>query len=106
MEIFKNLVLQTFAGINNPDGVSWALFNLEPFGYIELVLLTLIGLSGLVAAGFIVFGAYTLITSSGEPENIAKGQKIITNAVIGLLIAALAFLIVNFIIVELPEPTM
>ena len=62
-----------------------------------------IGLAGLVAAAIIVFGAYTLITSSGEPENIAKGQKMITAAIIGLIIAAIAFLIVNFVIDFVPK---
>jgi hypothetical protein len=97
MEILKNLVLQNFAGIDNPDGVSWTIGD-DPVSYVQTVLTAIIGLAGLVAAAFIVVGAYTLITSSGEPENIAKGQKMITNAIIGLVLAAIAFLIVNFVI--------
>jgi hypothetical protein len=90
-------------GINTAAGVAiGGGFESDPVSYVQLVLESLIGLAGLVAAGFIVFGAYSLITSNGEPENIAKAQKMITNAIIGLVIAAIAFLIVNFVIVNLP----
>ncbi len=101
MKFLNNLVLQIWEGINlGETGFRWALYGDDPVNYVELVIRAIIGLAGIVAAGFIVFGAYTLITSSGEPENIAKGQKMVTNAVIGLIVAAIAFLIVNFAIEE------
>ena len=103
INLMKNLVLQSFAGIRLADGVQWALSPGDEISYLELVLQAIILLAGLIAASFIVFGAYTLITAGGEPETIAKGQKMITNAVIGLVIAAIAFLIVNFVIEFLPE---
>ncbi len=98
MEVLKNIVLQGFAGIGKPDGVTWRLSPGGEVSYVQSVLEILIGLAGVIAVIFIVVGAYTLITSSGEPENIAKGQKMITNAIIGLVLAALAFMIVNFVI--------
>ncbi len=104
VSLMKNLVLHSFAGIELPEGVSSALNPGDEVNYIQLILEAVIGLAGLAAAGFIIFGAYTLITSSGEPENIAKGQKMITNAIIGLIIAAVAFLIVNFVIADTPMP--
>jgi len=66
--------------------------------YIISIIQTLIGLGGLVAAGMIVYGGYVFILSGGDSENIARGQRILTNAVIGLIIASLAFILVNFII--------
>ncbi len=90
-------------GIDTPAGTDWEIGD-DPVNYVQLVLEAVIALAGLFAAGMIVFGAYTLITSSGEPENVAKGQKMITNAIIGLIIAAVAFLIVNFVITDLPTP--
>ncbi len=98
MNFLKNLILQEFGGIANPGGVRWALWGDDPVDYITLVLEVIIGLAGLAAVAFIVFGAYTLITAGGEPENVTKGQKMIQNAIIGLVIAALAFVIVNFVI--------
>lgn len=101
MDIFKFLLLDSWFEINTP--MNWTLSGTEPVSYVEAVLLVVIQLSGLIAAAFIVFGAYTLITASGEPENIAKGQKMITNAVIGLILVAIAFLIVNFVIDFVPD---
>jgi hypothetical protein len=69
----------------------------NPETYIVNILQILIGLGALVAVGMIIFGAITLITASGDPDNIAKGQKTITNAIIGLIIASLAFVIINFV---------
>lgn len=57
-----------------------------------------IGLSVLVAIIVIVVSAYTLITSSGNPDNVSKGQKGIVAAVVGLIIVFLARLIVLTII--------
>jgi FtsH-binding integral membrane protein len=100
MAIFEKVLL--WQGIKTP--MEWILEGSDPGTYIQTVLEAIIGLAGIIAAALIVFGAYSLITSSGEPENIAKAQKMITNALIGLVIAAIAFLIVNFVIDFVPQP--
>lgn len=50
---------------------------------------------------FIIIGAFQLLTARGNPENISKGRKTITWAVIGfvviLLAASIAALIKNFL---------
>ncbi len=56
-------------------------------------------LTGYVALGFIIFGGYKYITSAGEPGQVAIAKKTITNAVIGLVIALLATVITNTILV-------
>lgn len=100
MAIFEKVLL--WQGINTP--MKWILDGSDPGTYIQTVLEAIIGLAGIIAAALVVFGAYSLITSSGEPENIAKAQKMITNALIGLVVAAIAFLIVNFVIDFVPQP--
>lgn len=42
---------------------------------------------------FLILGAFDWITSGGEKENVAKARSKILNALIGLAILALAFLI-------------
>jgi hypothetical protein len=68
---------------------------------ISLVLLAVIDdllrLAGLLAVGFIIYGAIQYITSQGSPEATAKAQSTIINALIGLAIAMLAVGIVSFI---------
>lgn len=48
------------------------------------------------AAGFgllvyLIFGGFKLLTSGGNPEQVARGQKMLTNAVIGFLIVIASF---------------
>ena len=66
--------------------------------YILGVLQVIIGLGGIFAACMIVYGAYVFILSGGDFENAAKGQKVITNAVIGLILAAITFMVINFVV--------
>jgi hypothetical protein len=70
-------------------------------GDITLVVLALLDmglrLAGLVALGFIVYGAINYVTSQGEPDKTKKAQETVLNALIGLTIALLAAGIVRFI---------
>ncbi len=54
-----------------------------------------IGVAGFVAAIFLVFGAISYITASGDPGKAKKAQGAIKNAIIGLLIVGFAQLIVS-----------
>lgn len=56
--------------------------------------------AGVVAAGFIIFGAYKYISAQGEPEKIKDATKTIIYASIGLVIVLLAAAITNFIILN------
>lgn len=53
--------------------------------------------AGLIAAGFVIYGAFQYITSQGEPEGLANAKNTITNALIGFVIVVLAISIVQFI---------
>lgn len=56
-------------------------------------------LVGYVAIGFVIYGGFKYIMSTGEPGKVAEAKKMITNALIGLVIAVLATVIVNTILV-------
>ena len=45
---------------------------------------------GYVALGFIIYGGYLYMMSSGDPAKTMAGKKTITRAIIGLLLVALA----------------
>jgi hypothetical protein len=51
----------------------------------------------LVAVGFIIYGGFQYMLSQGEPDRTKNARNTILNAVIGLVIATLATLIVNFV---------
>lgn len=54
-------------------------------------------LVGYVSVGFILYGGFLFLTSSGEAAGIAKAKTTITNAVIGLVISLASIAIVNLI---------
>jgi hypothetical protein len=51
-----------------------------------------------VALILIIYGGFKYILSTGEPNKVSSAKTIITNSVIGFIIAMLATLIVNTII--------
>jgi hypothetical protein len=57
----------------------------------------LLRVAGLVAVGFIIYGAFQYVGSQGNPEQTAKAQSTIINALIGLAIAVTAVVFVSFL---------
>lgn len=45
----------------------------------------------------LLYGAYSIITSGGNAENMAKAQKTFTFAILGLVVVVLSFLFVKLI---------
>ena len=54
--------------------------------------------AGIVAVIFIVIGGINYMTSAGDPGKVKKGKDTILYAMIGLVICALSFAIVNWVI--------
>ncbi len=65
--------------------------------FIQGVIEVLVTLSGLVAAGFFVWGGVGYITSSGNPEALDKSKKTIMYSAIGLAIVLGAFVLSNIV---------
>jgi hypothetical protein len=90
-------VLSQYCGIQN--------FQLLPAGStpsdVPLVLLAvvddLLRIGGLVAVGFIIYGAIQYVTSQGSPDQTSHAQRTIINAVVGLVISIIAVTVVSFI---------
>lgn len=57
----------------------------------------MLGLATVVAIFFIVWGGFQYIFSAGNQEKAEAGQRTVTDALIGLVIIVLAFLIVSII---------
>jgi hypothetical protein len=57
-----------------------------------------IGVLGLVAVFVIVLGGVQFVTASGDPTKVKKAKDAILYGVIGLVIAILAYPIVNFVL--------
>ncbi len=57
----------------------------------------LLRIAGLVAVGFVLFGAFKYVGSQGSPEGTAQAQSTVINALIGLAITSIAVVLVNFL---------
>lgn len=57
-----------------------------------------IGLIGFVAVVIIIYGGFQYTTSAGDAGKVKKAKDTIMYGVIGLVIALLAFAIVNFVL--------
>jgi|SRR3989344_2005165 len=54
-------------------------------------------IAGLVAVLFLIIGGFRYITSAGNEEVAGNAKKIITNAIIGIIIIILSFVIIRVI---------
>jgi lysylphosphatidylglycerol synthetase-like protein (DUF2156 family) len=58
----------------------------------------LIGIIAAVSVLFLILGAFDMVSDSGDGKKFANGKQRITNAIIGLVVALLAFGIISFIV--------
>lgn len=65
----------------------------------------ILGLLGIVFVVLIVYAGFEYLTSMGEPAKVDKAKKLITNAVIGLVIIVAAYAISSYVIGALVTAT-
>jgi hypothetical protein len=83
---------------NKCNIVNFDLLNAKDVSLILLAVVDdLLRLAGLLAIGYVIYGAIRYILSQGSPEETAKAQSTIINALVGLAIAMLAVGIVSFL---------
>jgi hypothetical protein len=59
---------------------------------------------GIVAVVFIIIGGFRYITSAGDSSKVGSAKNTILYAVIGLVIVALAQIIVHFVLAKATQP--
>lgn len=65
---------------------------------VQIVINVLLFIVGLVAVIMIVISGFRFVTSGGDAGSVASARNTILYAVIGLVVAFLAFAIVNFVL--------
>ena len=63
-----------------------------------LIVNYLIGSASLLAIGYILYGGIRMILARGNPQGIQNAKDIMKNAIFGLIIVLLAFMIVNYVV--------
>ena len=61
----------------------------------------IVGILGLVCVIVMIIGGVTYMTSGGDAGKVKKGKDTILYGLIGLVICALAYVLVNFVIVNI-----
>ncbi|MBR0432016.1 hypothetical protein IJK16_03410 [Candidatus Saccharibacteria bacterium] len=69
-------------------------------GSVKGIINVAIGLVGLVAVVMIIFGGFQYTSSAGDASKVQKAKNTIMYGVIGLIVALLAFAIVNFVLTD------
>lgn len=70
--------------------------NLE--GMIGNIIGAVLGLVGVILFGYMVYGGFRWMTAAGEAKAVTDAQAIIKNALIGIVIIALAYAISNYVL--------
>ena len=104
--------VNTFAGkVKCPDGTDAGVNGLasctklsntantnDLMGQANTIINVVIGVIGFVAVAFIIFGGFQYTTSAGDPGKVKKAKDTILYGIIGLVVAMLAYAIVNFVL--------
>lgn len=72
--------------------------NLELMNVLNIIINVALGVIGFVAVAMIILGGVQYTTSTGDAAKVTKAKDTILYGIIGLVIALLAFAIVNFIL--------
>lgn len=83
----------TYNGQN--DGV---FSNSDLMGTLTIVINVVVGVIGFVAVVMIVMGGIGFATSQGDAAKVTKARNTILYGVVGLVVALLAFAVVNFVL--------
>lgn len=101
---YRGLVDKTTCQIKAPDSGSAGSAKSEGksvstfvFTIVLNIVEILLQLVGYAAVGYIIYGGFKYLTSAGSADRITAGRKIITNALIGLVISFMSIGIVNLI---------
>lgn len=65
--------------------------------FIISIINILLGIVGLIAVLFLIIGGFRYVTAGGNEESAESGKKTIINAIIGIVIVILAFVIVRVV---------
>jgi len=67
----------------------------NPIQFIGAIISLMLTIAGAIAVVFVIIGGFMYVTSAGNEEQAEKGRKTLTNAIIGVVIVILAYVIVN-----------
>jgi hypothetical protein len=85
----------TFGNVTLPDRIAGQPATLA--GTITGLILIVLQIVGLIAVAMIIYGGFRYVSSGGDEKVTESAKKTITNAVIGLVIVILSYVIVTIV---------
>lgn len=83
--------------INGTNGIRDGQVN-DLMKTVKVIINVVLGIVGLVAVVMMIVGGISFITSQGDTSKVTKARNTILYGVVGLIVALLAFAIVNFVV--------
>lgn len=80
------------------NGAGGVADNSDLLGVLTTIINVVVGVVGFIAVAMIVMGGISYATSQGDAAKTKKGMNTILYGVVGLVVALLAFAIVNFVL--------
>ncbi|MBQ8991928.1 hypothetical protein IJ090_00625 [Candidatus Saccharibacteria bacterium] len=96
-EIGPNSQVKSIAQCNMPKEDTVAQTD-DLWKTIQTIIDWVLAILGLIAVVMIIIGGVTYMTSQGDPTKTKRGRDTILYGIIGLIIALLAYAIVNFVL--------
>lgn len=90
----KRTKINTLADCNIPEDAD----NRDLMSVLNIVINVIVGAVGIVAVMMMVIGGITMATSQGDTSKVSKGKNTLIYGIAGLIVAILAFAIVNFVL--------
>jgi len=78
----------------NPDAPKTPI---TPANFINILLPFIFTIAGLILFFMLIFGGFTIFTSTGNEEKINQGKGMIVNALVGFIIIFAAYWIIQFL---------
>jgi heme/copper-type cytochrome/quinol oxidase subunit 2 len=74
----------------------------KPYEMAGNIIGSVLALLGIIFTILVIYAGFLWMTAQGNEEQIGKAKKMITNAVVGIIITAMAYTISSFVIAALP----
>ena len=68
---------------------------------VKIIINVIIGIVGLIAVVMIIVGGISFTTSQGDSGKVTKAKNTVLYGIVGLVVAILAFAIVNFVLTSI-----
>ncbi|MFA6098761.1 MAG: hypothetical protein WCV50_03225 [Patescibacteria group bacterium] len=91
-------VVSAQATINADLGTTFNLGTADLESTVIKIIQWVLGFLGLIAVVFVLYGGFIWMTAGGNEDKISTAKKIISAAVVGLIIILLAWAIVTFVV--------